>query len=97
MKPALPIIGIVLLTLGSASAQESGRPASDPLAVTPVPSQAERPESDSIRTRIEQAGYTDVTDVSRDSMGVWRARGRKGDDTVDIVVDKGGRIKATAR
>jgi hypothetical protein len=101
MKPALPIIApiiaIALLTAASALAQDTGRPAADPLAVKPVPSQAERPESDSIRTKIEQAGYTDVTDLSRDSLGVWRARGRKGGEPVDIVVDKGGRIKAGAR
>ena len=34
---------------------------------------------------------------SYDSMGVWRARGRKGNDTVDIAVDKGGRIKVGPR
>jgi hypothetical protein len=34
-------------------------------------------DSDTIRTKIEQAGYTEVTDLSRDSMGVWRARAER--------------------
>lgn len=92
MKPACAVIAVALLATGSALAQE--RPAADPLAVKPVPSQTQTTEADSIRAKIEQAGYTDVTDVSRDSMGVWRARGRKGGDVVDILVDKGGRVKA---
>jgi len=86
---------------GSAFAQVSGqtsRPAADPLAVTPIsPSQSTAGDADMIRTKIEQAGYTDVTDLSRDSVGVWRARARKGGDVVGVVVDKGGRIKPEAR
>jgi hypothetical protein len=83
--------------LAQTSTQTSPPAPADPLAVKPVPSQAQSPESDSIRTKIEQAGYTDVTDLSRDSMGVWRARGKKGNDVVDIAVDKGGRIKVGPR
>jgi hypothetical protein len=26
-------------------------------------------------------------------MGVWHARAKKGSETVDVIVDKGGRIK----
>jgi hypothetical protein len=85
-------------TSGPASDQTSGRPAADPLAVTPIsPSQARTGDADMIRTKIEQAGYTDVTDLSRDSIGVWRARARKGGDVVGVVVDKGGRIKPEPR
>ena len=97
MNPALGIVAAAAFLGGSALAQTSQSPPADPLTVKPVPSQAQSPESASIRMKIEQAGYTDVSDLARDSMGVWRARGRKGGDTVDIVVDKGGRIKAGAR
>jgi hypothetical protein len=79
---------------GTALAQTAQPPPANPLAVKPVPSQAQTPDSDAIRTKIEQAGYTAVTDVSRDSVGVWRARGRKGNEAVDIIVDKGGRIRS---
>lgn len=93
MNPALGIIAVTAVLAGDAFAQTSQSTPSDPLAVKPVPSQAQSVESDSIRTKIEQAGYTDVTGLSRDSMGVWRARARKGNDAIDVVVDKGGRIK----
>ncbi len=96
MNPSLGIIAIAAIVAGEALAQTNPPPA-DPLTVKPVPSQAQTTESESIRTKIEQAGYTDVTDLSRDSLGVWRARGRKGNDMVEISVDKGGRIKAGAR
>ncbi len=33
-------------------------------------------------------GYTDVVDLSRDSMGVWHARAKKGTEAVDVIVDK---------
>jgi len=101
MRAALALLAIATLAAGSAVAQNTGRapaaPPADPLAVKPVPPQEQRAEMDSIRTKIEQAGYTDVTDLSRDSMGVWRAHARKGEGAFNIVVDKGGRIKAEAR
>ncbi len=97
MNPSLGLIAVAAVLAGDAFAQTSPSAPSDPLAVKPVPSQAQSPESDSIRTKIEQAGYTDVTDLSRDSMGVWRGLGRKGNDIVEITVDKGGRIKAGPR
>ncbi len=101
MNPSLGIIAAAAVLAGGALAQTRQSPSSDPLSVKPVPSQAQSSETDaitdSIRTKIEQAGYTDVTDLSRDNMGVWRARGRKGNDLVEITVDKGGRIKAGPR
>jgi hypothetical protein len=93
MNPALGILAMVAVLGGSALAQTTQSPSADPLSVKPVPSQARSPESASIRMKIEQAGYTDVTDLARDSMGIWRGRARKGNDTVDVMVDKGGRIK----
>lgn len=105
MRPVLAIIAVAVwvAAIGAAGAlaQNTSRPPTaplaDPLAVKPVSPQEQRAEMDAIRTRIEQAGYTGVTDLTRDSMGVWRARARKGEGAVDIVVDKGGRIKAEAR
>lgn len=94
MNPALGLVAVAAIFTSDAFAQT---PPADPFAVKPLPSQAQSPESDPIRMKIEQAGYTNVTGLSRDSMGVWRARGRKGNDTVDIAVDKGGRIKVEPR
>jgi hypothetical protein len=94
----LPNAGMAVIAMiaGSAFAQTNERPPANPLAVKPIPSQAQT-DSDTIRTKIEGAGYTEITDLLRDSMGVWRARAKKGDQAVDITVDKGGRIKFELR
>lgn len=96
MKLTSAAMAVAAITAGSAFAQNE-RPAADPLAVKPVPSQVQTVDSDVIRTKIERAGYTDIADLSRDSMGVWRARAKKGDEVVQILVDKGGRIKSETR
>jgi hypothetical protein len=95
----LPNAGMAVITMiaGSAFAQTNERPPTDPFAVKPIPSQAQTLDSDTIRTKIEGAGYTEITDLSRDGMGVWRARAKKSDQAVDITVDKGGRIKSERR
>ncbi len=82
--------------MGTAFAQ-TGQPPADPLSVKPVPPQAQSEGAETIRAKIGQAGYTEIADLARDSAGVWRARGKKGNDAVDIVVDKGGRIKPAVR
>jgi hypothetical protein len=96
MNPAIAGMAVAAMIAGSAFAQTS-QPPSDPLALKPIPSQVQSVDSDTIRTKIEQAGYTEVTDLSRDSIGVWRARARKGREAVNIIVDKGGRIKSELR
>ena len=67
------------------------------LAVTPIHPDAQSEEAALMRQKIERAGYTDVGALARDSTGTWRGRAKKGDLSVEVVVDKGGRIKAEAR
>jgi hypothetical protein len=86
MKPTIAGMAVATMIAGSAFAQTSQPPPADPLAVKPIPSQAQSVDSDTIRTKIGRAGYTEVTDLSRDSIGVWRARARKGREAVDIIV-----------
>ena len=74
-----------------ALAQTGQRPANDPLAVKPITSEASTTDTDMIRSKIER--MTDVTGLSRDSLGVWRAKAKRGTETVDVTVDKRGRIK----
>jgi hypothetical protein len=90
---ALPISAALLIAAGVALAQTGQRPANDPLAVKPITSEASTTDTDMIRSKIERMGYTDVSGLSRDSLGVWRAKAKRGAETVDITVDKGGRIK----
>ena len=90
---ALPISAALVMAAGVVLAQTGQRPAETPLAVKPITSEARTTDTDMIRSKIERMGYTDVTGLSRDSLGVWRARAKRGAETVNITVDKGGRIK----
>ena len=92
MKAILTCIALAAM-VGTALAQTEQRPADAPLSVKPISSKAQTTDTDTIRSKIERMGYTDVVDLSRDSMGVWHARARKGSETLDVIVDKGGRIK----
>jgi hypothetical protein len=90
---ALSVSAALVMAAGTALAQTGQRPADTPLAVKPITSEARTTDADVIRSKIERMGYTDVSGLSRDSMGVWRAKAKRGADTVDLIVDKGGRIK----
>jgi len=89
----LAISAALLAIAAPVVAQTGQRPADDPHAVKPIDSQAQTTDTDMIRSKIERLGYSDVVDLTRDSAGVWHARAKRGTETVDITVDKGGRIK----
>ena len=84
-----------LLTLAVAGDAAAQTPES--LAVTPIRPDAQSEEAALMRQKIERAGYTDVGPLARDSTGTWRGRAKKGDEPVEVVADKGGRIKAEQR
>jgi hypothetical protein len=89
------LIGIAVAAMaGVAVAQTVQRPASNDLSVKPITSEDRTSDPDMIQSKIERMGYTDVVDLKRDSTGVWHARAKKGSETVDITVDKGGRIRS---
>ena len=90
---ALPISAAFVMAAGMALAQTGQRPADAPLTVKPITSEASTTDTDMIRSKIERMGYTDVSGLSRDSLGVWRAKAKRGTETVNVTVDKGGRIK----
>jgi hypothetical protein len=92
MKAILTSIAFAAMA-GTALAQTAQRPADDPLSVKPIAAQAQTTDTDMIRSKIERMGYTDVVDLSRDSTGIWHATAKRGTETVDVTVDKGGRIK----
>jgi hypothetical protein len=92
MKLVLGCIALAAMA-GTAWAQAGHRPTDDPLAVKPIASQAQTTDTDVIRSKIERMGYSDVTDLTRDSTGLWHAKAKKGTEFVEVTVDKGGRIK----
>ncbi|SEO36323.1 hypothetical protein SAMN02990966_01794 [Rhodospirillales bacterium URHD0017] len=74
---ALPLSAAFMMATGMAIAQTGQRPANDPLAVKPITAEASTTDTDMIRSKIERMGYTDVSGLSRDSLGVWRAKAKR--------------------
>lgn len=83
---------LAIVAVGDAVAQTP-----ESLAVTPIHPDTQSEEAALMRQKIERAGYTDVGPLARDSTGTWRGRAKRGDRLVEVVVDKGGRIKAEQR
>ena len=44
------------------------------------------------KSRIEGAGYSDVTELKKDDNGVWRGKAKKGGKSADISVDFQGNV-----
>ena len=44
------------------------------------------------KSRIENAGYTNVTDLKKDENGVWRGKGSKAGANVDVSLDFQGNV-----
>jgi hypothetical protein len=98
MQSFLIAFAAACIITGSVAAQTPAeRPADDPLSVKPIPPKTQTTDVEMIRAKIERIGYSDVTDLSRDSLGVWHAHAMRNNEPVDITVDKGGRIKPEAR
>jgi hypothetical protein len=46
------------------------------------------------KSRIEEAGYTNVTALKKDDDGVWRAKASKGGSSTDVSVDFQGNVNS---
>jgi hypothetical protein len=46
------------------------------------------------KSRLEEAGYADVTDLKKDDNGVWRGKASKGGTTSKVSVDFQGNVNA---
>jgi hypothetical protein len=98
MKHILIGLCLAAIVCGAASAQTPpDRPAVDPLAVKPISPRSSTADGDMMRSKIERIGYSNVTDLTRDSTGLWHAHAIRDNEPVELIVDKGGRIKPELR
>ncbi|MHC2335455.1 hypothetical protein [Bradyrhizobium sp. USDA 4454] len=44
------------------------------------------------KSRIEAAGYSDVSDLKKDDSGVWRGKAKKGDKQTEVSLDFQGNV-----
>lgn len=47
------------------------------------------------KSKIEQAGYSNVTSLKKDDKGVWRAKASKGGSSSEVSLDFQGNVNAT--
>ena len=101
MKRSLLILGAGLMLTGAASAQNppaqsgpnnkavnsSGQNNSD----KPVAGRNSFTEGQA-KSKIEEAGYTGITDLKKDDDGVWRGMASKGGASTDVSVDFQGNV-----
>jgi ABC-type transport system substrate-binding protein len=89
----------------SAFAQTAGPPA-NPSASTPAVANpnANNPRAPAAgansftqaqaKSRIEKAGYSNVSGLIKDKDGIWRGKASKGGETVDVALDYQGNVVA---
>jgi putative membrane protein len=44
------------------------------------------------RSKIEQAGYQNISDLKKDEQGIWRGKAQKGGQTVSVGLDFKGNV-----
>jgi len=96
---------LVVFTAGAAVAQSASPPA-NPNASTPAVStnKGNNPGAPAAgansftegqaKSRLEAAGYTNVTGLAKDKDGVWRGKASKGGKTQDVGLDYQGNVVA---
>ena len=47
------------------------------------------------KSKIEQAGYADITSLKKDDNGVWRGKASKGGASMDVSLDFQGNVNAS--
>ena len=104
MQRTIVTLATLLAAAGIAHAQTSTTPSS-PSATTP-PSTTTTPSTggsasgsagtmsmSAVKTKIEASGYSNVTDLKKDSTGDWTAKATKSGKQVAVMVDSKGTVK----
>lgn len=71
-------------------------PARAPATATPAltPSSGSVFTTDQAKSQIETAGYSEVSGLRKDSKGIWRGKAVKDGSTVNVALDRDGKITA---
>lgn len=99
-RPLFMIVATSLLLAGSAWAQQPAKDGPNNNAVNsarqnnsnaPVAGRNSFTEGQA-KSKIEEAGYTNVTALTKDDNGVWRGKASKGSASTDVSVDFQGNV-----
>ena len=94
------VLAASVALLASASAQPANPNPSTPAVTSPnSPNNPGAPAAGAnsftegqAKSRLEANGFTNIGDLKQDQQGVWRGKGSKGGQTVDVSVDYQGNI-----
>ena len=100
MRTYLVIAAAAAMLTSNAMAQPANRDANTPAVNSPnTPPKPGAPVAGSnsftegqAKSRIEGAGFTDVTALKKDDNGVWTGSAKKGGQTVSVKVDFQGNV-----
>jgi hypothetical protein len=99
----VPIVGVLMLVSSVALAQQkpANPDANTPAVSTPNTKNPNAPVEGAnsftegqARSRIEAAGFSNVTNLTKDPKGVWRGRAAKGGSKVNVSLDFQGNVTA---
>ena len=91
---ALGVMGVALAqTSAPAPAPATPIPAAPSATTPPVPGANSFTEGEA-RSRIEASGYTNVTDLQKDSQSIWRGKAMKDGNSVNVSLDFQGHVVA---
>lgn len=89
----------VMIEKIAASMEEKSSPAvtttDTPNASTPVPGANSFTEAQA-KSRIEEAGYSEVSALAKDDQGIWRAKANKNGNSVSVALDYQGNVVANS-
>ncbi|MGU3400026.1 PepSY domain-containing protein [Brucellaceae bacterium D45D] len=95
----LALLGACLVVPSFAYAQEQGAAPETPAVTTPDETNPDAPVAgensfteEQAKTRIEEAGYTNVINLKLGEDGIWQATARKGDEQTDVQLDYQGNV-----
>lgn len=93
MRSKIKALALVATIFGAnlAQAQPATTTAPPPVATAPTAGANSFTEGQA-RSRIEAAGFTNVTDLQKDSQGVWRGRAMRSGAPTDVGLDYQGNV-----
>lgn len=102
MRRTMLVMAAMALSFSPALAQTTAAPkAETPAVATPETTNPAAPvegensfTEDQAKTRIEESGYTDVSDLKLDEKGIWRGTAMENGASVSIALDYQGNVTA---
>jgi protein CpxP len=93
-------VAALFISPAAMAQQPAPQPAPQQPAPQPAPQQQLEPGANSfteaqVRSRLEAAGYTNITDLRKDDQGIWRGKAMKDGRQVNVGMDFKGNIVAT--